>query len=97
MRLALPWPLQALLLPLLNGEQVVSPAWIPAGLDVTLVGGALFALCVTALGYADSRARFCFAQFSIGTIRDLRKEAMRGLSKSPKAGVPIRSGDIVAR
>jgi ABC-type multidrug transport system fused ATPase/permease subunit len=97
LRLALPWPLQALLLPLLNGERVTSPAWIPAELDVTLVAGVLFALCIAALGYADARARLSFARFSIGTVRDLRKQAMRGLSRGPCPGVPTRPGDMVAR
>lgn len=97
LRLALPWPLQALLLPLLNGEGAVTPAWVPPGMDVTLVAGALFALCLTTLGFVDARARLSFAMFSIGTVRDLRKNAMRALSRSSQPGSPIRSGDIVAR
>jgi ABC-type multidrug transport system fused ATPase/permease subunit len=97
LRLALPWPLQALLLPLLNGERVTSPAWIPAQLDVTLVAGVLFAVCIAALGYADARARLSFARFSIGTVRDLRKQAMRELSRGPRPGVSTRPGDMVAR
>ncbi|MEH6518263.1 MAG: ABC transporter transmembrane domain-containing protein [Halioglobus sp.] len=97
LRLALPWPLQALFLPLLDGGHTVSPAWIPSELNVTLVAGALFALCVAALGYADARLRLCFASFSIRTVGGLRKEAMRGLTRSSKPGIPVRSGDIVAR
>lgn len=97
LRIALPWPLQALLLPLLQGGQAASPAWIPAGLDVALVAATLFALSLAALGFADARARLSFARFSISTVRDLRKKAMKGLSRGVNNGTKNRSGDMVAR
>lgn len=97
LRLALPWPLQALLLPVLSGDGAPPPAWIPTDMNSMLVAGALFALCLAAIGFVDARARFSFAVYAIGTLRDFRKEVIRTLYKRSQPRKPVRSGDVVAR
>ena len=82
-RLALPWPLRAVADRWLDVGANSGGAsgsgglieFVPVGLDPVLVMGGAFLLIILALGLFDLIERFCFAQFSIGTVRDLRAKA----------------------
>jgi len=84
-RLALPWPLRAVADRWLDvgatgggaSGQGGLIAFVPAGLDPVLAMGGAFLLIILALGLFDLIERFCFAQFSIGTVRDLRAKAFQ--------------------
>lgn len=84
-RLALPWPLRAVADRWLDvgatgvgtSEQGGLFAFVPAGVDPVLAMGGAFLLIILALGLSDLIERFCFAQFSIGVVRDLRAKAFK--------------------
>ena len=96
LRLALPWPLKALVDPWVvgaeaAGETVASP--VPGG---ALGLGVSFLLLAVGLGWADRFERLSFARFAIGIVRDLRSRAfaaVTGAHRVPGAG----TGDLVAR
>ncbi len=100
LRLALPWPLRAVIEPSLSGQAdhaIGVLSWIPPGINPVIVMGAAFLLLMVALGYADLLERICFARFAIGTVRDLRAHAFKSMVHSDPLDRPMGSGDVVAR
>lgn len=99
-RLAVPWPVHALM-DFLKGEDA---PYIPAFLDpfATLIGPPLFyglgffGLLVC-LGLGDAIVRLQFARFSIATVRDLRESAFHRSLEDLDTGSRSKPGDTVAR
>lgn len=97
-RLALPWPLRSVADQWLAGENASIGlfALVPNFLDPVLAMGMIFFVLIFMLGLSDLLERFCFARFSIATVRDLRSQAfasVRGGAQSEKRG----TGDLVSR
>jgi len=100
MRLALPWPLRALMEIWLHKKHHRA-AWladyVPAGWDLTLTMGAAFCVIISLLGLCDYLARLYFARFAIASVRDLRSNAFRRLTAQHPNARSLGSGDLVAR
>jgi len=101
-RLALPWPLQALLGPWIQPGATSAPAkwagsWLPAALDPAVAMGGLFLLFMLVLGLADLLERVYFARFAIAATRDLRAAAFRAAMQTHPKSRSSKSGDLVAR
>jgi len=99
-RLALPWPLRAMMRPWLkeSGGAIEGPiAALPTWLSPAVAIGGLFLVLILCLGYADFRERLFFAKFAIGATRDLRAEAFRRIKKLGARSRALGSGDLVAR
>ena len=100
LRLALPWPLRAVMEPFLSGQAdhpIGALSWIPQGINPVIVMGAAFLLLLVALGYADLLERICFSRFAIGTVRDLRADAFKSMVHSDPLDRAMGSGEVVAR
>lgn len=93
LRLALPWPVEAFVRPLMSEELSASQLTLSA----QLLPGLLFLAIAAGLGLADHLERLWFARFSIGLVRDLRSEAFAGLMRSAAGSGQGRPGDLVAR
>lgn len=94
-RVAMPWPLQALIKPWLSEGEVVGEwvfGWHPA-----LVVGLVYALMVTVLGFADYGLRLNFARFSIGVLRDVRAAVIKGIRRLRGREGDHTTGDLVTR
>ncbi len=102
-RLALPWPLRAIVDRWIEfgapGAEATDRggmiALVPASLDPGFAMGVVFLLIILTLGLFDFIERFCFAQFSIAVVRDLRAKSYRAAIRL--RGSVDRSGDMVAR
>ncbi|NOT31314.1 MAG: ABC transporter ATP-binding protein [Planctomycetes bacterium] len=99
-RLTLPWLFMGMLKPLLTGRGEPSgfARWPSAGaFGEPLFFGAIFLLLLVALGFSDFSMRLKFAQFAIGTVRDLRARAFQSaLQLDPRISAS-GPGDLVAR
>lgn len=99
-RLTLPWLFRGMLKPLLTGhvERRGLALWPGAGaFEQPLFFGAIFLLLLVALGFSDFLMRLKFAQFAIGTVRDLRARAFQSaLQLDPRISA-AGPGDLVAR
>ncbi len=99
LRIALPWPLRAMLKPWLGHGEGWSSALLdalPAGLSPMVAMAGVFLVLMVALGYADAVERLQFARFAIGVVRDVRAKAFKkALRVAPADGAS--SGDLVAR
>lgn len=91
-RLSLPWLCRAMLEPLFSGRTVALRA--ERG---PLLFGVAFLLLLIALGFADFLMRLKFAQFAIGTVRDLRARAFQSALQIDPRIRPSGPGDLVAR
>lgn len=98
-RVAMPWPLQALIKPWLAGGQAGGEAanlalfgWHPA-----VFVGIIYAVLITVLGFADYRLRFNFARFAIGVVRDIRTAVINGIGQIRRLDPNRTSGDLVTR
>lgn len=98
-KLALPWPLKALLTPWLqsSGEDATHVAWAPLGLDPIIAMAGVFLLLLVLLGLADLLERLYFARFAIAITRDLRAEAFAAVVRTDPRHVETLPGDLVSR
>ncbi len=99
-RLTIPWLFKAMLKPLLSGNHNHRrlSLWLTDGtVEPTLLFGALFLVLLVAMGFADFLARLKFAQFAIGTVRDLRARAFASAVQLDPRIRPSGPGDLVAR
>jgi ABC-type multidrug transport system fused ATPase/permease subunit len=99
LRIALPWPLRAMMKPWFGHDEGWSsalvaslPAWLPPPVAMACV----FLGLMLALGWADYRERQHFARFAIRMVRDVRAKAFKAALRAapPEAA---SSGDLVAR
>jgi ATP-binding cassette subfamily B protein len=99
-RLALPFMFKELLKPMLTGSSNHRQLarWIESGfIEQPLLFGWIFLLLLTALGLVDFLARLKFAEFAIGTVRDLRARAFQSaMQQDPDIRVHD-AGEVVAR
>ncbi len=99
-RLVLPWIFRGMLKPLLSGhvERRALALWPNASaVEQPLLFGACFLLLLVVLGFSDFFMRLKFAQFAIGTVRDLRARAFQSaLELDPRISA-AGPGDLVAR
>src|SRR5258708_1466459 len=96
-RLSIPWLFKAMLSGSHN-KHVRLQEWLHAGsVEPTLLFGALFLVLLTLLGLADFLERLKFAQFAIGTVRDLRAKAFQSAVQIDPRIRPSGAGDLVAR
>ena len=99
LRIALPWPLRAMMKPWFGHEDGWSSTLVgtlPPWLSPAVAMACVFLLLMLALGWADYFERQQFARFAIRMVRDVRAKAFK---KALRASVPERanSGDLVAR
>ena len=94
-RVAMPWPLRALIKPWMTEGQVAASGvggWHPA-----VAVGIIYALLVTVLGFADYRLRLNFARFAIGVVRDVRGAVIKGIRRIRRQEADHTAGDLVTR
>src|SRR5262245_16905719 len=85
-----------MLAPLLSGAVAREEATLDLLAEPLFFGMLLLALLI-ALGFADHLMRLKFAQFAIGTVRDLRARALRSAMQIDPRIRPWAPGDLVAR
>lgn len=99
-RLAMPWPLKALMHSWLSSKHPKAP-WlldlVPAGVHPALGMGTAFLILVGGLGLVDFLERLFFARFSIAAVRDLRSAAFKKMVAINANDRAMGSGDLVAR
>lgn len=101
-RIALPWPLEGLLDPIVAGGQGMTGTTTsdapPADLrNVLMLGGLFFGLLI-GLGLVDHRERLAFARFAIGMVHDLRTTAAQAAARLGQNADPtFDDGDLIAR
>jgi len=99
-RLSLPWLFRGMLKPLLSGAGVREESLVPGESGVVaqpLLFGLVLLVLLIALGFADFLMRLKFAQFAIGTVRDLRARAFQSVMQIDPRIRPSGPGDLVAR
>ncbi|MGH8729555.1 MAG: ABC transporter transmembrane domain-containing protein [Burkholderiales bacterium] len=96
-RLALPWPLRVVTD---FSSGAAQSNWIlsalPGSLDPVLAMGCVFFVLIFALGLSDLLERLYFARFSIGTVRDLRKDAIAAAVGARADERTSQAGDLVS-
>ena len=92
-RLALPWPLRAIV----DGVVAGDVRGVDALLKSALPMAALFLGVFLALGLFDFLERLCFARFSIATVRDFRNASYGAALRLRQRGVKSAAGDLIAR
>ncbi|CAN5693722.1 ABC transporter ATP-binding protein [soil metagenome] len=99
-RLSIPFLFKQMLKPLLTGSHHhrALTDWLDSSeVEPTLVFGGLFLLLLVALGFADFFERLKFAQFAIGTVRDLRAKAFQSALRIDPSIRLTGPGELVAR
>lgn len=99
-RLAMPWPVHALMEHLKGKPAHDLPAFLgplAASIDPPILYGLEFFLLLVCLGLGDGIVRLQFARFSIATVRDLRERAFHRSVESSTGGKKTKPGDTVAR
>jgi ATP-binding cassette subfamily B protein len=96
-RLSLPWLFRGMLEPLLTGRRAELAPSDSGMVAHALFFGVSFLVLLVALGFADYLMRLKFAQFAIGTVRDLRARAFQSAMQIDPRIRPSGPGDLVAR
>ncbi len=99
-RISIPFLFKELLKPMLSGSHNHRnlSTWLESStIEPTLIFGVGFLILLTLLGFFDFFMRLKYAQFAIGTVRDLRARAFRSaLLVDPSIRV-TDSGELIAR
>lgn len=99
-RLLLPFLFKQMLMPILSGSNRhrALADWLESStIEPTLVFGGIFLLLLVALGFADFFERLKFAQFAIGTVRDLRARAFQSALQIDPSIRVSGAGELIAR
>lgn len=94
-RVAMPWPLQIVIKPWLQGGELDSQGLL--GWHPVLEVGLAYAVLVTLLGFADYRLRLDFARFAISVVRDIREAILSGMAELRRRDPERTPGDLVTR
>lgn len=99
-RISIPFLFKELLKPMLSGSHNHRnlSTWLESSaIEPTLIFGVGFLLLLTLLGFFDFLMRLKFAQFAIGTVRDLRARAFRSALLVDPSIRATDSGELIAR